>query len=554
MPRPQKVLLVAPRFNGQSFWNFLDACEIFGAKIPSAPLGLITVAALLPESWECRLINRNTEELTDADLDWADMVMTGGMLPQRPDTLYVIALSQQRGKPVIVGGPDVTTSPEAYADADCRVLGEAEGIIDSFIGAWDSGIRHGVFEAPKFQVDVTKTPVPRYDLLKRDQYLYLGVQFSRGCPFTCEFCDIIEIYGRVPRTKTKDQMLTELDALYRIGYRGHVDFVDDNFIGNKKAVKAFLPHLISWQKAHGYPYKFSTEASINLADDDALLSLMREANFFTIFVGIESPDTDTLIAMQKKQNTRRSIAQGVHKIYAAGIFVNAGFILGFDTEKGSVAEAMVALIEDAAIPVCMVGLLYGLASTQLARRLTREGRLFPSSYTEESGGDQCTAGLNFSTARPRREILLDYRNVLQQIYSPAAYFGRVRRMALALNCPDFTQVNADPQAKQPMRIGPVAISDLGLLSRLVWRLARRPRSLWHFAKVFIECARRNPIALEYVGSSAALYLHLGRFSRFVMAHLDQQIRQIDAGEWHSPLGNLSNAIAVDANAGQLEPA
>jgi radical SAM superfamily enzyme YgiQ (UPF0313 family) len=546
MPQHQNVLLVVPRFHGRSFWNFLDACELFGAKIPSAPLGLITVAALLPETWECRLVNRNTEELSDADLDWADMVMTGGMMPQRLDLLQVIALAQQRGKPVIVGGPDVTSSPETYARADIRVLGEAEGIIDKFISAWDSGTRQGVFEAPKFTIDVTKTPIPRYDLLKRDQYLYLGVQFSRGCPFTCEFCDIIELYGRVPRTKTKEQMLAELDALYAIGHRGHVDFVDDNFVGNKKAVKAFLPHLIAWQKAHGYPYQFSTEASINLADDDALLGLMREANFFTIFVGIESPDTETLIAMQKKQNTRRSLAQGVHKIYGAGIYVNAGFILGFDTEKGSVADAMIALIEDTAISVCMVGLLYALPTTQLTRRLAAEGRLFPDIYTEElvdSGvGDQCMVGLNFATARPRRDILIDYRKVLEQVYSPAAYFGRVRRMALALNRPVLTPDNVDLNAKQPTHIDPVVVSDLGLLWRLVKRITRQPKALWHFTKVFLECARRNPRALEYVGATTAMYLHLGPFARFVIANLDKQIRQIDAGEWRSPLHDMPVAI------------
>jgi radical SAM superfamily enzyme YgiQ (UPF0313 family) len=548
MPQPQNALLVVPRFNGRSFWNFLDACQLFGAKTPGAPLGLITVAALLPKSWECRLVNLNTEELTDADLAWADMVMTGGMLPQRPDTLRLIDFVKQKGKPVIVGGPDVTSAPEAYANADCRVLGEAEGIIDEFISAWDSGTRQGVFEAPKFTIDVTKTPIPRYDLLKREQYLYLGVQFSRGCPFTCEFCDIIELYGRVPRTKTKDQMLAELDALYNIGYRGHLDFVDDNFIGNKKAVKAFLPHLIAWQKAHGYPYELSTEASVNLADDSALLALMREANFFTIFVGIESPDTDTLVAMQKKQNTRRSLPQSIYKIYDAGIYVNAGFILGFDTEKGSVADGMIKLIEDAAIPVCTVGLLYGLPTTQLTRRLAHEGRLFPDLYTDkqvsEGVGDHCTAGLNFTTKRPRRDILVDYRKVLKNVYSPSAYFGRVRRMALALNRPDLVPDHVDPNAKQPMHIGPVAVSDLGLLWRLVKRIARQPKALWHFALVFVACARRNPKALEYVGVTAAMYLHLGPFSRFVIAGLDRQIQQIDAGEWLSPLREVAGTVSA----------
>jgi radical SAM superfamily enzyme YgiQ (UPF0313 family) len=267
---------------------------------------------------------------------------------------------QARGKPVVVGGPDVTGSPEVYAAADFIVAGEAEEIINDFIAAWESGQRRGRFTAEKFKIDVTKTPIPRFDLIRREDYLYWGVQFARGCPFTCEFCDIIELYGRAPRVKTAAQMLAELDVLYRSGYRGHLDFVDDNFIGNKRAVKAFLPHLIAWQEAHHYPFELSTEASINLADDDELLDMMRRANFFMVFVGIESPDTDTLVSMQKKQNTRRKLADSIHKIYRAGFQVMAGFILGFDTEKGAVADAMIGCIEETAIPACMVGLLYAL--------------------------------------------------------------------------------------------------------------------------------------------------------------------------------------------------
>jgi len=533
------VLLVAPRFSGQSFWNFEAACEVYGARFPAPPLGLITVAALLPPSWQCRLVNRNTEELRDSDLDWADMVMTGGMLPQQPDTLRVVALAHRHGKPAVVGGPDVTSSPDAYAAADFRVLGEAEGIIGAFIEAWDSGARDGVFEAEKFTADVTKTPIPRFDLLKRDQYTYLGVQFARGCPFTCEFCDIIELYGRAPRVKTAAQMLAEIETIYDFGYRGHLDFVDDNFIGNKKAVKAFLPHLIAWQRDHGYPFEFSTEASINIADDDSLLALMRAANFFTIFVGIESPDTDTLVSMQKKQNTRRSLAECVHKIYRAGMFVNAGFIVGFDSEKGSVAEAMIDCVEATSIPFCMVGLLYALPTTQLTRRLAREGRLFSPDYTTrldalDGMGDQCTSGLNFETARPRRDILSDYRAILARIYRPVDYFARVRNVARMLDRPVLDK-SATRDAPRPSLFG-IPLGDFALLWRLVWRITvRQPAALWPFFKVFQECARNNPRALDYVGMLAAVYLHLGPFSRFVMAAVDRQIAEIDAGNWRPML-------------------
>jgi len=531
--------LVVPRFTGQSFWNFRAACEVYGARYPAPPLGLITVAALLPPAWHCRLVDRNTEQLQDADIDWADLVMTGGMLPQQADTLQVIELAHARGRPVAVGGPDITSSPESYTEADFCVLGEAETIIGAFIEAWDSGQRYGVFEAEKFTADVTHSPIPRFDLLKRQNYIQVSVQFARGCPFNCEFCDIIELYGRKPRVKTAEQMLTELDRLHELGHRGWVDFVDDNFIGNKKAVKSFLPQLIAWQKARGYPFRFSTEASINLADDDALLALMREANFFTVFVGIESPDSDTLVSMQKKQNTRRSLADSVHKLYRAGMFVTAGFIVGFDSEKGTVAEAMIDCIGATSIPVCMVGLLYALPNTQLTRRLAREERLFPPDYVtkraaQEGIGDQCTGGLNYETARPRRQILSDYRTVLARIYHPAVYYDRVRTVARLLNRPVLDRSGRkDPP---PRRILTIPTRDLVLLWRLISRIAmRQPRVLWPFIRVFYDCARNNPRAVECVGMLAGVYLHIGPFSKFVMSIVDREIAQCDSGEWESPL-------------------
>ena len=254
------ALLIYPRFDADTFWNFKRTGEVFGAKYPASPLGLITIAAMLPRSWSIKLVNRNTEELSDADLNWADLVFTGGMLPQQSDTLDVVDFCRARGKPVAVGGPGVTSCPHLYQAADFRVIGEAEHIMESFIAAWEAGAREGQFEAEKFKTDVTKSPIPRFDLLKFDDYLHIGVQFSRGCPFTCEFCDIIELYGRVPRAKTNTQMLAELDELYRLGDRGHVDFVDDNLIGNKKAVKAFLPELAKWLETRDYPFEFTTES------------------------------------------------------------------------------------------------------------------------------------------------------------------------------------------------------------------------------------------------------------------------------------------------------
>src|ERR1700676_1800111 len=386
-----RVLMIYPKFVPNSFWNYAEACELVGAKYPAAPLILITVAAMLPKHWDIRLVNRNTEPLTDADLDWADLVMIGGMLNQQPDFIYLIDLAHLHGKPVCVGGPDVSSSPHLYADADFQVIGEAEHIMADFIAAWESGERKGVFIAEKFKIDVTQSPMPRYDLIKFDHYLFVGVQYSRGCPFTCEFCDIIELYGRVPRTKTNDQILAELQALYDHGYRGHVDFVDDNFIGNKKNLRTLMPRLKAWLEERDYPFEFSTEASINIADDEELLQAMKDANFFAIFVGIESPDPETLVQMKKKQNTRRNIAECIHKIYGYGIFITAGFIVGFDTEKVSMGQAMIDFIEETNIPVCMVGLLYALPGTQLTRRLAEEGRLHKGHdlIKVEQAGDPC---------------------------------------------------------------------------------------------------------------------------------------------------------------------
>jgi radical SAM superfamily enzyme YgiQ (UPF0313 family) len=523
------VLMVCPRFEAETFWSFKQTSKAFGAKYPAPPLGLITVAALLPRSWSVRLINRNTEELTDDDLDWADLVFTGGMLPQAGDTLDIIDLCRAWGKPVAVGGPSVTSSPHGYPAANFRVLGEAEGVIEQFVEAWEAGAREGLFEAEKFQVDVTKTPIPRFDLLKFDDYLHVGVQFSRGCPFTCEFCDIIELYGRVPRAKTSVQMLAELDELYRLGYRGLVDFVDDNLIGNKKAVKAFLPELAKWLAAHDYPFEFTTEASINIADDQELLMLMNRASFVGVFVGIESPDPTTLIAMRKKQNTRRNIAQSVHKIYAAGLFVHAGFIIGFDSETQSAADAMVELIEEAAIPVCMVGLLYALPNTQLTRRLEKEGRLHPhlerKDLMDVKSADQCTMGLNFETLRPREEILADYVRILERIYDPVAYAGRLERLAKMLgNC----------SRRQPSR------RNLGrreMLNRIISNMPE-PRDL--FGRTLTRCVESNPDSARRILLLMALYIDVGPFSRDVIARIENMIATLEPAVIE-PLARLERA-------------
>jgi radical SAM superfamily enzyme YgiQ (UPF0313 family) len=520
------VLLIYPRFNAASFWNYRAACDLVGARHPAPPLGLITVAALLPSSWSVRLIDRNAEELAEADLAWADLVMTGGMLFQQPDTLRIIEMCRARGIAVACGGPDVTSTPSIYGGANFRVLGEAESIMADFVAAWRSGVRSATFEAQMGQTDVTKSPVPRFELLKLKYYLHVGIQFSRGCPFNCEFCDIIELYGRVPRSKTNQQILAELDALYSLGYRGHVDFVDDNLIGNKKALRRLLPDLQAWLRARSYPFEFSTEASINLSDDAVLMRDLVAANFFAVFVGIESPDTETLVLARKKQNTRRSLQDSIYRMYDAGLFVFAGFIVGFDTEGPRSAGAMVACIEDAAIPVSIIGLLYALPTTQLARRLFAEGRLFPGGdeACPADMGEQCTAGLNFVTKRPRVDVLTDYKTVLSAVYTPSAYFGRVRRMTRRLR--------SDRKYKPSLRI---VLRDARAITRLIWRMpSAAPGARRHFFQALLSCALHNPRALPALFMLGALYLHHGPFSRHVIAQIERQIEAVETGAWVAP--------------------
>jgi radical SAM superfamily enzyme YgiQ (UPF0313 family) len=359
----------------------------------------------------------------------------------------------------------------------------------------------------------------------------------------CEFCDIIELYGRVPRSKTPEQMLAELQALYDMGYRGHVDFVDDNFIGNKKNIKKFLPILEQWQVERNHPFMFSTEASINLADDPALLRLMARANFFAVFVGIESPDTNTLNMAQKKQNTRRSLADSVHAIYASGMMVLAGFIVGFDTEESGVAQGMIDCIDATSIPVCTIGMLTALPGTQLTRRLERESRLLP---LDMGRGDQCTAGLNFVPLRPRREILDDYKRVVQSVYRPEAYFGRVRNIGMLLRKKHgLRRIPNVPPARTAKR-------DLIALLRLMVRMTfvRTDLTLL-FWRTLIWTARNNPGALHVVATQMVLFLHLGEFAKFVVRDVERQIDAIDREGEEPARADAGPAVRATARSAAL---
>jgi radical SAM superfamily enzyme YgiQ (UPF0313 family) len=508
-----RALLVHPEFQSASFWNYRETCELLDARYPAAPLGLCTVAALLPPDWDVRLVDRNVDPWDDSLLDGADMVLTGGMMPQQRDCLEVIRKARRRGKTVVVGGPDPTSSPHLYAEASHLILGEGEVTLPMFLADLREGNPKKTYRDPR-KADLRESPVPRFDLLRFDRYNHVGIQWCRGCPFNCEFCDITELFGKRTRSKSPDQILKELETLHALGYRGHVDFVDDNFIGNKEVVKQFLPLLRDWLEERGWPFEFTTEASINLADDPVLLRQMQEVGFFAVFVGIESPDDRTLVATGKRQNTRRSIVESIHRIYRHGMFVNAGFILGFDTEEGSVARGIIDCIEATSIPVNMAGLLFALPTTPLTRRLSAEGRIHEGfDIAPDGAGDQCTSGINFDPRRPRADILRDYLEVIEAVYAPGSYFERVARVGRML---DSSGRKYKPSLGRQLR-------EARGFWRVVRKLGLREPTRRPFWRAFLGTLLRNPRSLRYVGSLLALYLHLGPFARHVAARLREDI-------------------------------
>src|SRR5882724_226220 len=383
-----KVLLVNPEYP-ITYWSFRHALSFEGKRSAFPPLGLTTISAMLPPTWERRLVDLNVRPLKPADIKWADIVLVTAMLVQKESLLKVIAQCKAKGKRVVVGGPFITSAIEKIPGIDHIFLGEAETTLPTFIEDLERGEAKPLYQAAE-KPSLYGTPIPDFGLADLKRYSMMGVQYSRGCPFQCEFCDIIEIYGRVPRTKTPDQMLAELDALVNVGWRGTVFIVDDNFIGNKRNVKQLLPRLAEWQEKNGHPFSFITEASVNLADDDELLEGMKKAGFRRVFLGIETPEEEGLRSALKTQNIGCDLLESVKKIQGYGMEVMAGFIVGFDTDKDDIFQRQINFIRDSAIPLAMVGLLNALPSTQLWRRLKREGRRLG-----ESSGNNTNGELNF---------------------------------------------------------------------------------------------------------------------------------------------------------------
>jgi radical SAM superfamily enzyme YgiQ (UPF0313 family) len=490
-----KILFVYPEFP-ETYWSFSHALSFEGKRSAFPPLGLLTVSAMLPEAWERRLVDMNVQPLLPADIEWADLVFASAMLVQKDPLRRLVERCKALGKRVVVGGPYITTNAADLPEADHIFLGEVETTLPEFVRDIERGEPKRVYQAAE-RPALTGSPVPDFRLADLRQYSAMSVQYSRGCPFQCEFCDIIEIYGRVPRTKSSEQVLAELDTLLQLGWRGMVFIVDDNFIGNKRNVKTLLPALVAWSERHDHPFSFITEASVNLADDDELLDGMRRAGFRRVFLGIETPVAESLKETRKLQNTRHDLLDSVRKIQGYGMEVMGGFIVGFDSDPEDIFERQVTFIRESAIPLAMVGLLNALPETQLWRRLEKEGRLLLT-----SSGNNTDGSLNFIPRMDPKRLVDGYKSILQTIYSPREYYQR------ALDC--MARIAA--QTPEPRRDG--WAGDLLALCRIVMTLGVRDSArgeFWRYMGITLRQHRNHFAAAVRL---AAIGYHFRKLTAF----------------------------------------
>ena len=497
------ILLVYPQYP-VTFWSFKYALKFIAKKASLPPLGLMTVAAMLPPQWEQRLVDLNTAKLTDADLRWADYVLISAMSIQKDSADVVIERCRRLDVKVIAGGPLFTAHPEEYGQVDHLVLNEAEVTLPLFLADLEQGRPQRVY-ASECWADLTSTPLPRFNLLDMKHYASMNIQYSRGCPFDCDFCNITVLYGRSPRTKDAAQVVAELDALYLQGWRSSVFIVDDNFIGNKgKLKKEVLPAIIAWMERRRHPFKLYTEVSINLADDDELMALMVRAGFDQVFVGIESPNEESLAECSKRQNRNRDLIANVRMIQHAGLEVQAGFIVGFDKDPAAIFERLIAFIQESGIVTAMVGLLNAPAGTKLHRRLEQEGRIIRSVT-----GDNTDFSINFVPKMSRDALVSGYRRILGTIYSPKHYYARVRTFLQEYRPP---RKNRGRLRIMHVRAMVQSIVRLGIFGReryqywklIIWSLVRKPRLFplaitlsiygFHFRQVFRRHEKRLRMA------------------------------------------------------------
>ena len=488
------VLLIYPEFP-DTFWSFKHALKFIRKKATSPPLGLLTIASMLPPEWAKHLVDTNVKRLTQEDLAWADFAFISAMTVQRESAIEIITRCREAGVRVVAGGPLFTTEYEQFEGVAHFVLNEAELTLPSFLQDLEQGHPRRVYTTTDF-ADIEKTPVPQWELADLDCYPTMSVQFSRGCPFRCEFCNVTALFGHRPRTKNAQQMIAELDSLYDLGWRGSVFFVDDNLIGNMKRLKGeLLPALIEWRKGKaGLP--FSTEVSINLADDEDLLQMMVAAGFDTVFIGIETPDEDSLAECNKKQNLNRDLVEDVKRIQRAGLQVQGGFIVGFDSDTPTTFQRLVEFIQKSGIVTAMVGLLQAPHGTLLYERLKQAGRLL-----ERMSGDNVDGTTNIIPVMNLDALHNGYKNLMQQIYSPEVYYQRVMTFLREYRLPkikvslDFRHFTLYLLAfiRSIYKLGIIGKERIQYWKLFWWTLFHRPRALplaitlaiygYHFRKI-----------------------------------------------------------------------
>ncbi|MFC2050229.1 B12-binding domain-containing radical SAM protein [Chloroflexota bacterium] len=487
-----RILLVYPKYP-DTFWGFKHALKFISKKAAFPPIGLITVAAMLPKEWEKKLADMNVKELSDREIEWADYVFISAMAVQKDSVKSVIKRCKRLGVRIVAGGPLFTTGHEEFAEVDHLVLNEAEITLPLFLEDLGNGCAKHIYTSGKWP-DLTTTPIPLWELVDMRKYSSMNVQYSRGCPFDCEFCDIVVLNGHMPRTKDKQQMLRELDELHTRGWRNSVFIVDDNFIGNKRKLKTeILPAIIEWMKRRNRPFSLFTEASINLADDEELMQLMVEANFNMVFVGLETPNEASLAECGKFQNKERDLVADVRKLQSHGLQVQGGFIVGFDSDPNTIFEDQIRFIQKSGIVVAMVGLLNALPGTKLYRRLKNENRLLMN-----FSGDNTDCSLNFISRMDTETLMNGYKRIVSTIYTPKQYYERIK--VFLKEYKPLRRQRSRPQIWHLVAfIKSLWVLGIEVKGRryfwrfLAWTLARRPRSLpisitlaiygFHFRKI-----------------------------------------------------------------------
>ncbi len=484
-----KILLVYPQYP-DTFWGFKHALKFISKKTSFPPLGLLTVAAMLPAEWEKKLLDMNITRLTDADIRWADYVFISAMVVQQDSVKEVIARSKNLGTKLVAGGPLFTTGHEEFDSVDHFVLGEAEITLSPFLEDLERGCARHIYTSSK-RPDIRQTPTPLWSLINMKKYASMSLQYSRGCPFNCEFCDIVFLNGHKPRTKDKDQMLAELEALYNQGWLGGLFIVDDNFIGNKRKLKSeILPAIIDWMKGKKYPFTFNTEASINLADDEELMQLMVEAGFNSVFIGIETPNEESLAECNKSQNQNRDLVASVRKIQNYGLEVQGGFIVGFDHDPLSIFKSQISFIQKSGIVTAMVGLLSAMPGTRLYRRLKQEHRLLSNAT-----GNNTDCSLNFIPKMNYETLIEGYKHILDTIYSPKQYYERIKIL--------LKEYRPKKRRNAP-RIQPYHIS---AFIKSMWFLGIREEGRRYYWKLFVSTLLKYPRAFPLSMSLAVYGFH-----------------------------------------------